>query len=290
MTVALGYFQSPAGNVGDDLNPWLAPLLLPEVRFGRSDTVLIGIGSILVSGRWDGYARKIVAGAGARSAERLPCLDASWDIRCVRGPQSVEAIAAGGGTCPIGIADPAILISRFVAPAARRRGIGIVPHYQSGRRVWRALATLCGAELIWPHLPVETFLARAGRCDFLLCEAMHGAILADALRIPWAPVAFQNRRAEGSTHAFKWLDWCRSMELPFVPLELPLNALRVERATRGALRASADQAWHILRCAALIRSYVQNGPRYRSDPTLFADRADRLADVFARLNRELRGA
>ena len=39
---------------------------------------------------------------------------------------------------------------------------------------------------------------------------MHGAIIADTLRIPWIPIS-----TRPSINTFKWLDWCESMELEY---------------------------------------------------------------------------
>ena len=41
---------------------------------------------------------------------------------------------------------------------------------------------------------------------------MHGAIAADALRVPWIPVI-----TNAGIPAFKWSDWCQSMELAYKP-------------------------------------------------------------------------
>ena len=39
---------------------------------------------------------------------------------------------------------------------------------------------------------------------------MHGAIVADTLRVPWIPV-----RTNPKILPFKWLDWCQSVKLPY---------------------------------------------------------------------------
>ena len=53
-------------------------------------------------------------------------------------------------------------------------------------------------------------------CDVLLAEAMHGAIVADALRVPWVPV-----KTTQDILGFKWRDWCSSMNLEYAPHFLP---------------------------------------------------------------------
>jgi len=50
----------------------------------------------------------------------------------------------------------------------------------------------------------------------VVTEAMHGAIVADTLRIPWVPVV-----CSPAILPFKWSDWTRSVELAYRPRLLP---------------------------------------------------------------------
>ena len=52
--------------------------------------------------------------------------------------------------------------------------------------------------------------------DLLITEALHGAVVADALRVPWISV-----RAYGHILPFKWHDWCESLGLRYEPQRLP---------------------------------------------------------------------
>ncbi len=54
------------------------------------------------------------------------------------------------------------------------------------------------------------------RSKFVIAEAMHGAIVADALRIPWVPV-----KAYSHILDFKWQDWAESLALNYQPETLP---------------------------------------------------------------------
>ena len=50
----------------------------------------------------------------------------------------------------------------------------------------------------------------------MITEALHGAIVADALRVPWMPVSSYH-----TILPFKWEDWCRSVGLAYAPSSVP---------------------------------------------------------------------
>ena len=59
-------------------------------------------------------------------------------------------------------------------------------------------------------------LQRIRSAKLVVADAMHAAITADALRVPWVPVTTSR---EIST--FKWLDWTASLDMPYEPIALP---------------------------------------------------------------------
>jgi hypothetical protein len=69
--------------------------------------------------------------------------------------------------------------------------------------------------LIDPNWPLQRVLNDINSSRKLITEALHGAITADALRVPWIPVA------RSGVFAFKWNDWMQSIEMEYRPKMLP---------------------------------------------------------------------
>ncbi|MEM9807466.1 MAG: polysaccharide pyruvyl transferase family protein, partial [Cyanobacteria bacterium P01_D01_bin.56] len=69
-----------------------------------------------------------------------------------------------------------------------------------------------GFGYIDPRWTVEQALTVMSQTEVLLTEAMHGAIVADALRIPWIPVITND-----SILSFKWQDWCSTIRVEYCP-------------------------------------------------------------------------
>ncbi len=198
-------------NFGDDLNEWLWKKLLPDVFDDAPGVLFIGIGTILSAGL-PAARRTVVFGSGVR-AGHAPTVDASWDIYCVRGPLSARALHLDADKA---VTDGAFLIRLLRSPqTARNIACAYMPHvgqaYLHGS-FWRAVCDDLGYAYIDPQDGVEEVLEAIGRSELLITEAMHGAIVADALRVPWIPVT-----SSRGIDSFKWRDWCSSLDMPYEP-------------------------------------------------------------------------
>lgn len=284
-------------NVGDELNAWLWPRLIPEVLDDDERAMFLGIGSLLNS-NLPADPFKVVFGTGValnpRGVEygkRLPRLDARWKIYCVRGPLSARAL---GLPAELAVTDAAALLHLVDLPAEPKlHPVSFIPHCLSATRwPWRALCAQAGVHFINPNDPVETVLRDLRRSKVVIAEAMHGAIMADALRVPWIPA-----KAYANILAFKWQDWCQSLGLTYSPVSLPslytpesiagrvgsyLRRLRLGggpaaalylRAVTASVRAAAGD--HTARLAEQTAAHLSTLAE-RTPWTLSAD------DVFAR--------
>lgn len=208
----LHYYQglNGVGNFGDQLNPYLWSRLLPDLeRRGSPEWIFVGIGTLL-NERLPKAKRTIVFGAGVGYGSAVPSPDPSWQVYFVRGPRSATAL---GLSSRAALTDPGILVARVwrEQPRARRR-CAFMPHWNNANSWVQRLCHDVDIAYIDPRWPVEKVLRSIAESRVLLSEAMHGAIVADALRIPWIPI-----RSGSGVLTFKWLDWCESIGSPYVP-------------------------------------------------------------------------
>lgn len=221
----LFWYDRPGGNFGDDLNPWLWPKLLPGLLDGRG-AWLVGIGTLLNERLPAGDLVVLGAGAGLGAT---PVVSPWWRVLGVRGPLTAAAL---GLPPDLAIGDPAILVADHWPAAPARRGVGLMPHYASlAHWDWRATAERLGLVYVSPEAPVETTLAQIAGLDALVTEAMHGAIVADALRTPWVAV-----RIDPDFHAPKWRDWGLS-----VGIEPAIHRVPALSAARASARDTAKR-------------------------------------------------
>ena len=215
----LFYYRSNIPNFGDDLNEWLWPKVFPNLFNEDFSCLFVGIGTIL-DDRIPKEAFKIVFGSGVRNPARPPKIDAKWDIRALRGKLSARVLNVDE---KVAITDPGILVKLFFqANHQKTYNISYMPYFRSASKEWEIICKRLGIKYIDPRKSVEACLLDISRSKFLFSEAMHGAIIADALRVPWIPVRSFNVVHEDEVHSFKWIDWCSSLKIEFKPINLPV--------------------------------------------------------------------
>jgi succinoglycan biosynthesis protein ExoV len=214
------YRVSP-GNFGDDLNEILIEKRLGEHFQGNvylnmnknydvndDDTVIVAIGTIL-NKLVPEKGTKIVLGAGVGYGA-IPTVNDSWDVKFVRGPLTAKKF--NGLSIPY-ITDPAILLANMEFSSPQQQDlIGYVPHHACANPLWEQTCNELGIKYIDPRNSFTKVMNELRSCRLILAEAMHGAIVADAMRIPWIPISSAKK-----INSFKWNDWCSSMELNYEP-------------------------------------------------------------------------
>lgn len=208
----LTYFEGNPPNFGDELNAWMWHELLPPGLLDDDRRVLfLGIGSIIQ----DIYPRdalKVVVGSGFAGAySRIPEVhDGTWDFRFVRGPETCRML---GLPPKLAISDAAILLRAIDNLPAPTEGIGtaFMPHYESVERGnWKRVCDQAGIHFIDPTRPSREVLADIRGAELVITEAMHGAIVSDAMRTPWIGI-----RTMHHVHRMKWYDWAASLGIRY---------------------------------------------------------------------------
>ena len=256
------YHKMNGGNVGDDMNATLWHALLPGLDEVTTAAWLIGAGTIVDSRLNALPGRKIVMGSGVRPGAKR--VDANGDVHfaAVRGYLSA---AACGLEPSAAVCDPGFLVaSVWPRDASRSEKIGFVPHVYSERysSIARAAAEI-GFEVISPTLDIERFLQALARCARVYTESLHGAIFADALRIPWARVCACSIYYESREVAdFKWTDAFSV---------LGLRAEAINRVGLLPIKRSWSTARDAMRPLQAIaeRRLIRALHRRRDDPSVF---------------------
>jgi succinoglycan biosynthesis protein ExoV len=280
------YYFNDAPNYGDALNPWLWPRLLGDRLQKRSSTLFLGIGTVLKPGLPEAE-RYVVLGSGG-GYEAFPNTDDRWKIYGVRGPLT----ALGLGLHPkLAVIDGAYLLRNLdsLPPAMEGRRIGFMPHWQTRLSFpWEEICERSGLRYLDPSRPVEEVLAQLRGCHGVIAEAMHAAITADALRIPWLPVKLGRHILD-----FKWRDWLASIELNVTPIQLPLVEPRFvarpqESRFRRMCREAFDPAEHSLQIRTLITRLGALRRKFESNLSLGHLSTDAVLQTQTeRLNRSL---
>lgn len=206
----LYYFKDPAGNFGDDLNPWLWGRLIPDVLDEDPSERLVGIGTLL-NHRLPQTGRLHIMGSGAGYGRSMQ-IDDRVRVHAVRGHLTAQSLGLPSETA---VADAAVLIREVSLPplTLSRQRVGVMFTGQSLAAFdWMTLSQQIGLHPLSCHWSVDRVLDEIRRCDVLLTEAMHGAIVADALRVPWVPITC-NPDILGA----KWQDWLSVFDLPYQP-------------------------------------------------------------------------
>lgn len=176
-------------NFGDALTPWLirrlagqTPVFVRPEDYRLKYTV---VGSILNHAR----ARCIVWGSGI--VARHDPVSPAAKLLSVRGPLSRARAIECGADCPEIYGDPALLLPQLYKPvAAKRHGVGIVPHYSDMPRFRGRWSDTPALRMIDIQDPIETVIDRITACEAIASSSLYGLIIGHAYGIPalWVKV------------------------------------------------------------------------------------------------------
>lgn len=226
----LEYFQSPHGNLGDDLNSWFWDEVLPGFRDYRPhpEASLLGVGTILNEALPRTDAPCFVVGSGVGYGRPPRVGTPGFHFVAVRGPLSARSLGADRS---LAIVDPAVLIPGLAQfqGVRERQGTVFVPHWESDLLGdWARICQRAGITCVSPRGESRGVIHRIASAHRVLAESLHAAIVADAFRVPWTPVI---------THPgilrFKWMDWAASVGARYAPVTLPGPTHREQNVGRS---------------------------------------------------------
>ncbi len=262
-------------NFGDELNLWLWDKIMPGILDEDESAAFFGIGTLLnnlVRERVPNAKQIVALGTGVGYNRGLPQVDDAWTIYCLRGPLSALKL---GLDPKIAITDGAALIRRVYKPEGRKlHKFSYIPHFTQSiiaGEDWEEICAELGIHYIDARWPIERVLQDLCETEVLLAEAMHGAIIADALRTPWIPIQTSQWILPS-----KWIDWTMSLDMQFQPHpitglepiqpEYALKNIRGLQGSRTALRKSATRWLKKQQAKIQMESIMKHG-----NPQLSAD-------------------
>lgn len=219
----LYYYESKTGNFGDDINKWLWDELKPGFFDCNKDIRFSSIGTIINKGmpeakKWIVFSSGIGYGYAPKGFG-----NESWDVICVRGPLSASILGLPDNKY---ITDGAALLSTLAEfkplPEDERDGVIFIPHHNAlDTGNWEEVCNRAGIEFVNPTLESKIVIQKIRHAKLVLADAMHAAIISDAMRVPWVPLI-----TSGQINTFKWLDWTKTVNLPYMPIVLGSSSLK----------------------------------------------------------------
>lgn len=288
MRLFIEQFGCDATNFGDSLNAWLWNRLLPDFFDDDDDVVFVGIGTVLNSdlpAKTPRARRRLIFSSGAGYGVSPLKASAEDLIYCVRGPLSAQRL---GVDSQLAITDGALLVRRFAAPRGPKIfKFSVMPHIEHiADKAWASICEELGYGYIDPRNSVDEILHQIDQSEALMAEAMHGAIVADLLRVPWIPIV-----TSANILSFKWQDWCRTVSLDYHPYRL--SSLFNPRLRMGGPLGLARRLRYQARRETVLRelSHVARSARpMLSDERRLEDLTCRLQDCLSRLRSEWSGS
>ena len=206
----LYYYVNNTKNFGDDMNHWFWDELLPGFQNIEPDTTLFGIGTILNEKLMSQYSKILVCGSGAGYGSPMNIDFNRIEISWVRGPRTAYQLKLDPS---LAITDPACMVTKMSKFKDIPRGNGgtiFIPHRSTAQLDlnWSRLGDKAGLNVVLPTGEANEIISKIANAELVITESLHGAIFADAFRVPWIALSISNEFND-----FKWQDWSSSVEV-----------------------------------------------------------------------------
>ncbi len=237
-----------------------------------ADEVFVGIGTLL-NEKLPSARRLYIFGSGLGYGSVAPEQMRNWEVSFVRGPLTAKALSID---LRLGISDPAILLHR-TENLNRRKEVrcSFMPHHAIDSARLREIIEGAGINYISPHAPCAEVIDEILRSDRLICSALHGAIAAEALRVPWLPVLTNNEILVS-----KWHDWAASLEMEIVFEHLPTIWPDVGNSLKNRIVAGVKERV----CRSQLKKLVCSSKFRLGHLAILLDRLAKIEDKLSSFN------
>lgn len=267
------HYYTKESNFGDAINPWFWEYWVGDLFENQSDSLFVGIGTLINNRIPESFRSVHIMGSGAGYGDFVPTVKNNWIIHCVRGPLTAKTL---GIDLSFAIADPAILINEMVpVGVGRKNQCGFMPHIGIDSPRFKDVIESMGLVYISPKSEREIVIREVNSCERLICSAMHGAILAEALRIPWFPVSTSK-----DILGFKWYDWMLSMEIESNLTPITSIWSYKSPGVIGTLKAEIRTAAF----KAQLKRIMARGRFLLAENSIFEQRKEQLKSVIINFN------
>jgi len=155
---------------------------------------------------------------------------------------------------------------------------------------WPKVCQDLGLFYVSPCSPVETVMQELRSCKSLITEAMHGAIIADAFRIPWVRVTINAwQREDFDISSLKWLDWGLSVRADVTPVHLEPQHAWGRRMLINPVRLK-DRISSQGKLIKALRKVAAEKQFYLSEEPLLKEATERIAVEIGRLKSDYAAA
>ncbi|WP_019558814.1 polysaccharide pyruvyl transferase family protein [Thioalkalivibrio sp. ALE12] len=263
-------------NFGDALNDYLWPrfIEIPLDATPSAEEAFVGIGTLL-NEHLPRTRILHIFGSGLGYGSVTPEATANWQVHFVRGPLTAKALNLDP---KLAVTDPGLLLHLTDHKDAKKDiDCAFMPHHTLCSERMQRLCEQAGLHFIHPEAPCEKVIDQIARSHRLVCSAMHGAIAAEALRVPWLPVT-TNRQMLLS----KWDDWAASVDTSIRFHNLPVIWAKPAPSVVGKITARIK--------AAAFRQKLERLARSRAfqlgTDAVLNDRLSRICEHIEIFNRQ----
>ncbi len=171
-------------------------------------------------------------------------------------------------------------MNRVYRPAdtSKKYKVAFIPYaweMESSPEVFLEVCRQLGYICIDPRWEVEKVLQEISRSELVVSAAMHGAIVADALRVPWISL-----KSNAGIPDFKWTDFCQSLGLEF-------TSNRFYRFNSISQKFPFLQPIEIRRMVCYVRQIVRQAKFQLSKENILNDKLDRLEEKIYQFKQDL---